>query len=286
MEASVRLEGAEVEAVNSAQKPGHVPVPEKLSTLQKKEIFLRDAFIFLRDGELPTEGLTGRSEKEKSRVFRRRVEKAGLDLVFDGGKAVLVKNPDLRRVLWAEERCQAVEDIHKGEGHYPGSREKTRVKVQERYYFPQLTEFVTEMVKRCHLCQFEKAGKAPRSDREMHPTPPTAPFYRVHVDTAGAFDPSGSEQYRHGGVAVDFVTKWVEIWPLRTTQAPEMAENFLREVLHRHAGVFEVVSDSGPEFSEKFQAVLRDWHLNHVPIGVKNPQANGQVERYMQVIKS
>ena len=172
---------------NIAQDPEQAQNPQSFSPLQKKEVFLRDAFLFLREGTLPPNPRIGRAKARADAAFRSRVKLSKLEVVVDGGSEVLVKQPDFRRVLWAEERFQAVEDIHKGEGHYPGSCEKTRVKVQERYWFPQLTEFVSEMVKRCSLCQFEKAGKAPRSDREIHPTPPTAPFYRVHVDTAGRF---------------------------------------------------------------------------------------------------
>ena len=127
------------------------------------------------------------------------------------------------------------------------------------------------MVRRCPECQFEKAGKAPRSDRELHPTPPTSPFYRVHVDTAGRFEASGVEQYRYDGVAVDLVTKWIEIWPMKTTEASEMAQNFLREVLHRHGGVIEVVTDNGPQFTSAFQESLKTWHLNHVPRAANSP---------------
>src|SRR3569833_313807 len=271
---------------NSAERTGHAQKPKKKTKQQKKEVILRDAFSFLRDGTLPPNSRVGRAKARANAKFRSRVKANKLELVIDGGAEVLVKQPDFRRVLWAEERFQAVEDIHKGEGHYPGSCEKTRVKVQERYWFPQMTVFVSEMVKRCHLCQFEKAGKAPRSDRDIHPTPPTAPFYRVHVDTAGRFQPSGSEQFRYVGVAIDSVTRWIEMWPLKTDQAPVMTQNFLREVLHRHAGVFEVVTDNGGEFSTVFQQKFKEWHLNHVPIAANSPQANGQVERYMQVIKA
>jgi hypothetical protein len=58
------------------------------------------------------------------------------------------------------------------------------------------------------------------------------------------------------------------------------------EVFHRYAGVFEVVTDRGPEFSSLFSALCKSWGAKHILIAAKNPQANGQVERYMQVIKA
>lgn len=260
-------------------------VPAWFSFLQKKELFLRRAFAYLTSGTLPSTSKVGRVKSEANREFRRRVTRWKLHLVETPDGPVMVQGPDSRRVLWAEERFQAVADIHRGEGHYPGSREKTRVKVQERYFFPQMREFVEQCVKRCDDCQFEKAGKAPRNDRDLKPTPPTAPFYRVHVDVAGPFEPSGQEGFRYVGLAVDFVTKWVEFWPMVHNDSPEMAAGYLRNILHRFSGTFEVVTDNGSEFKKEFLKLLKSWGLDPIRIASRNPQANGLVERYVQVVK-
>jgi hypothetical protein len=205
-----------------------------------------------------------------------------------------VGDPSLepRRVLWGEERFQAVQSIHEGEGHC-GGFEKTRIKVAQRYWFPSLTTFVRQYVRHCDLCQKENAGKAPRCDREIFPTPPTAPWFRVHVgvDLCGPFEPSGPLKYRYVAVAVDLLTKFVEMKPLvgspKKGVDPEEVANFVqKEVFHRYADVFEVVTDCGPEFSSLFSALCTSWGATHVHILARNPQANGQVERYMQVIKA
>jgi hypothetical protein len=69
-------------------------------------------------------------------------------------------------------------------------------------------------VRHCDLCQKENAGKAPRCDREIFPTPPTASWFRVHVDLCGPFEPFGPLKYRYIAVAVDLLTKFVEMKPL------------------------------------------------------------------------
>jgi hypothetical protein len=73
---------------------------------------------------------------------------------------------------------------------------------------------VRQDVKDCDSSQKENARKAPRCDREMFPTPPTAPWFRVHVDLCGPFEASGPFQYRYLAMAVDSLTKFVEIKPL------------------------------------------------------------------------
>jgi transposase InsO family protein len=92
-------------------------------------------------------------------------------------------------------------------------------------------------------------------------------------------------------VAVDSLTKFVEIKPVvgskkKGVDAEEVANFAQSEIFHRYGGVFEVVTDRGPEFSSLFSALCKSWGATHVQIAARNPQANGQVERYMQVIKA
>jgi hypothetical protein len=133
-------------------------------------------------------------------------------------------------------------------------------------------------------------GAAPRDDQEIFPTPPTAPWFRTHVDLCGPFEESGPQKFRYIAVAVDLVTKFVEVRPLRGSKfkgvdSEEVADFLQTEILHRYLGVYEVVTDRGGEFGAKFSMLCKAWGIKHVKIAAKNPKANGQVERYMRVIK-
>jgi hypothetical protein len=113
----------------------------------------------------------------------------------------------------------------------------------------------------------------------------------VHLDLCGPFEPSDPLKYRYIAVAVDLLTKFVEMKPLvgspKKGVDPKEVANFVqKEVFHRYAGVFEVVTDRGLEFSSLFSALCKSWGATHVHISARNPQANGQIERYMQVIKA
>jgi hypothetical protein len=59
----------------------------------------------------------------------------------------------------AKSAFNVVQALHEGEGHYGGA-EKTRLKVADRYWFPQFTNFVREFVKTCDVCQKERVGAA------------------------------------------------------------------------------------------------------------------------------
>jgi hypothetical protein len=188
---------------------------------KEKEEFLRNAFLFLQDDIYPATDKVGRALNEFRENFRQRC--APFRIWRQGDYDVLVRidpgNPTnpLQRVVWGEERFKVVQALHEGEGHYGGAK-KTRLKVVDRYWFPQLTEFVREFVKTCDFCQKKRVGAAPRDDREIFPTPPSAPWFRTHVDLCGPSKESGPQQFRYIAVAVDLVTKFVEVRPLRTSK--------------------------------------------------------------------
>jgi hypothetical protein len=261
--------------------------------LREKEEFVRNAFLFLQDDIYPANSKVGHALSRFKDKFRKRCAPFRIFRQGDSDAFVRIdpKNPGQppRRVVWGEERFKVVQALHEGEGHYGGVN-KTRAKVADRYWFPQLTKFVNEFVKTCDVCQKERVGAAPRDDREIFPTPPTAPWFRTHVDLCGPFEESGPQKYRCIAVAVDSVTKFVEVRPLRGTKAKgvdseEVADFLQTEVLHRYPGVYEVVTDRGGEFGAKFTLLCKAWGIKHVKIAAKNPKANGQVERYMRVIK-
>jgi hypothetical protein len=247
----------------------------------------------LQDDIYPATSKVGHALSRFKDKFRKRC--APFRIFRQGDSDVFVridpKNPGQppRQVVWGEERFKVVQALHEGEGHYGGVN-KTRAKVADRYWFPRLTKFVNEFVKTCDVCQKERVGAAPRDDRTIFPTPPTTPWFRTHVDLCGPFEESGPQKYRYIAVAVDSVTKVVEVRPLRGTKAKgvdseEVADFLQTEVVHKYPGVYEVVTDRGGEFGAKFTLLCKAWGIKHVKIAAKNPKANGRVERYMRVIK-
>jgi hypothetical protein len=218
--------------------------------LREKEEFVRNAFLFLQVDVYPATGKVGHAlfrfkDKFCKRCAPFRNFRQGDSDVF---MQIDPKNPGQppRRVIWGpEERFKVVQALHEGEGHYGGVN-KTRTKVADRYWFPQLTIFVNKFVNTCDVCQKERVGAAPRDDRDIFPTPPTAPWFRTHVDLCGSFEESGPQKYRYIAVAVDSVTKFVEVRPLRGTKSKgvdseEVADFLQTKILHRYPGVYEVV---------------------------------------------
>jgi hypothetical protein len=189
-----------------------------IRSLERERGVLRSAFLFLQDDVYPATDKVGRALNKFREKFRKRC--APFCILRQGDYDVLVRidpgNPSSspRRVVWGEERFKVVQVPHEGEGHYGGA-EKTRLKLVNRYWFPQLTNFVREFVKTCDVCQKERVGAAPQDYREIFPTPPTAPWVCTHVDLYGPFEELGPQKFRYIAVAVNSVTKFVEVRPLR-----------------------------------------------------------------------
>jgi hypothetical protein len=158
---------------------------------KEKEEILRSAFLFLQDNVYPATDKVGRALNKFRENFRKRC--APFRILRQGDYDVLVRidpgNPSSspRRVVWGEERFKVVQALHEGEGHYGGA-EKTRLKVADRYWFPQLTDFVRDLLKLVMFVKKKRVGAAPRDNREIFPTPPTAPWFRTHADLCGPFE--------------------------------------------------------------------------------------------------
>jgi hypothetical protein len=163
-EANQELQPAE-EPSNPLSGPARVD-----EVLREKEEFVKSAFLFLQDVIYPATNKVGHALSGFKDKFRKRC--APFRIFRQGDSDVFVridpKNPGQppRRVIWGEERFKAVQALHEGEDHYGGVN-KTRSKVANRYWFPQLTKFVNEFVKTCNVCQKERVGAAPRDDREI-----------------------------------------------------------------------------------------------------------------------
>jgi hypothetical protein len=217
--------------------------------LREKEEFVRNAFLFLQDGVYPATSKVGHALSRLKDKFRKRCAPFRIFRQGDSDVFVRIDPKNLAqppcRVIWGEERFKVVQALHEGEGHYGGVN-KTRAKVADRYWFPQLTKFVNEIVKTCDVCQKERVGAAP----EM-----TGRFFRCrpwHLGFAPMLIFAGLLKYRYIAVAVDSVTKFVEVRPLRGSKlkgvdSEEVADFLKEKSCNRYPGVYGVVTDRGGE---------------------------------------
>ena len=60
--------------------------------------------------------------------------------------------------------------------------------------------------------------------------------------------PTTPSKYRYILVIKCALTKWIEMRPLRSKEAKEIAEALFEDIFYRHGSVETMVSDNGKEF--------------------------------------
>lgn len=155
----------------------------------------------------------------------------------------------------------------------------TRMKELARSYcwWKNIDKDIEEIVKSCEPCQRWKSNpkKAPIHCWEEAKNP----FDRVHVDYAGPF------QGKMFFLLVDSFTKWLEVIVV-SNSTTESTIKSCRGIFSTFGIPSILVSDHGAQFmSEDFQIFLKNNGIAHKCGAPYHPATNGQVERYVQMVK-
>ncbi len=125
--------------------------------------------------------------------------------------------------------------------------------------------------------------KPPRHLQPTHKA--TQPFFQWSIDLVVNLTPSGPNGEIHAVVAVDPMTKWVEIGALRDKASATVAAWFHTTITCRYGPPARVRCDQGTEFKGAFAAYLEGIGCQRVLIFSAHPRANGLVERYNKCVK-
>ena len=87
--------------------------------------------------------------------------------------------------------------------------------------------------------------------------------------------PCSPERNEHLLVLVDYYTRWVEIFPMRTASAPVIARLFRKEILTRWGVPDFILSDRGSQFiSNLFTELCKNWTVAPKLTTAYHPQTN------------
>ena len=150
------------------------------------------------------------------------------------------------------------------------------------FYWPNLIEDCIQTAKQCLHCK--KLKEKPR----VLPLKPThkfdKPFQCWSIDYLPML-PESPEGYKHALLCVDPFSKWIEIFPMRTKASDEVWTVLYTQLFCRFGLPLELRCDRGREFSGVVQQKCSEFGVKLMRISVQNPKANGQAERYVQVVK-
>ena len=112
------------------------------------------------------------------------------------------------------------------------------------------------------------------------------PFQKISWDIIGPL-PVTEKGSKYILVITDLFSKWVDAFPLSSTNSVTLAEILTDTVICRY-GVPEVIhSDQGANFvSEVIQTLCLNLGLTRTQTTAYHPQGNGQVERFNRTLES
>uniref|UniRef100_A0AAR2KP64 Gypsy retrotransposon integrase-like protein 1 n=1 Tax=Pygocentrus nattereri TaxID=42514 RepID=A0AAR2KP64_PYGNA len=161
---------------------------------------------------------------------------------------------------------------------------KTLLRLLEVAYWPSLRKDVWAHCRGCVTCQKYKP-RITKLSGLLQSTPVVEPGYMLGVDLMGPL-PKSPRQNEYLLVMVDYCSKWVEMFPLRTARAPQIARILVTEVFTRWGTPAYLVSDRGAQFtSHLIHETCREWGVVQKLTTAYHPQTN-LTERINRTVKT
>ena len=119
----------------------------------------------------------------------------------------------------------------------------------------------------------------------MHQYNVGAPFERVAVDIAGPF-PESDRGNRYLLVAMDYFTKWPEVYAIPNQEASTVADVLVNNFFCRFGVPMELHSDQGRNFESRLlREILGRLGVRKTRTTPLHPQSDGMAERYVKTIE-
>ncbi|CAB3245045.1 unnamed protein product [Arctia plantaginis] len=187
--------------------------------------------------------------------------------------------PYLPRAL----RWSVVNNFHDSVVHL--GAEKTTEKLFDFYWFPGMSQYVKKFVDSCVTCKVAKSHSG-RVQAELHPIPKvTTPWHTVHIDATGKLS-GKNDKKEYVFVLIDAFTKYVLLFPTTNIDSKSSIYAVTQSVALLGAPT-RLIADQGRCFTSKeFRDFSTGRNIDLHLIATGSSRANGQVERFMSVLKS
>ena len=193
----------------------------------------------------------------------------------DGSRTQLVVPVALRQMVLAE--------LHDKSGHL--GIHKTLEKIKECFFWQGCEQDVRNIVQQCERCQ-KRTNPVPTQHAPVGTIESNHPFEKLSWDIMGPL-PAAASGCRYVLVVTDLFTKWVEAFPLKSTDSVTLARVLVDEVICRYGVPHYLHSDQGANFvSAVIQSLCSRPGIKRTPSTLYHPQGNGQVERFNRTLEA
>ncbi|CAF3407954.1 unnamed protein product [Rotaria socialis] len=175
--------------------------------------------------------------KNSKKHYNQRIPRPDCSTWVVGEKHLLVIPKTMQNELlrWAHD--------HPTAGH--GGQQKTLFRLSTRVYWKSIRKDIFNYVAACQECQQFKYNNAPTSSlMQMHLV--NEPWHTTGMDILGPLPTTTRQRFLL--VVVDYFTRWVELFPLKSTTSNDIANILTNEIFSRYGLPKHIVSDNGPQF--------------------------------------
>ncbi|XP_073731162.1 retrovirus-related Pol polyprotein from transposon opus [Misgurnus anguillicaudatus] len=150
---------------------------------------------------------------------------------------------------------------------------KTLMRLLEFVYWPSIRTDVWQYCKQCEKCQQHKPTNL-KPAGALQSVPIVEPGYMIGMDIMGPF-PRSSRQNQYLLVIVDYFSKWVEIFPMRSAKSTIISRILIEEIFTRWGTPAYIVSDRGTQFtSNLLHQLCKQWQVTQKLTTAYHPQSN------------
>jgi transposase InsO family protein len=195
---------------------------------------------------------------------------------------LLCKGMERRLILPQSMEMTIIRKAHEN-GHF--SKKKTGELIGKDYYIDKLDKKIEDCIATCIPCLLA-SRKEGKQEGFLNPIQKEeVPLHTLHIDHVGPMTQT-SKQYNHILTIIDAFTKFVWLFPTKSTGTQEVINK-----LEIHQQTFgnpsRIITDRGTAFtSNDFNLYCETEGIQHVKITTGVPRGNGQVERVHRTIIS
>ncbi len=189
--------------------------------------------------------------------------------------------PDIAAV-----RAGILQELHDSSYADHVGMHRTLFNVRRIYWWPDMARHIREYVQGCNVSQRNKNLQRQPAGKLMPLPIPTEAWEVVSMDRITHL-PKTEKGHTAIFVVVDKFTKMCHLTPCRDTDDAEATAALFRDNCFRfHGWPSKVISDRGPEFTNKFAAALmKSVGTEHCKSTSYHLQSNGQTERMNRVLE-
>ena len=245
---------------------------------QDKDEFLRALRLFLLNRALPQNEnlarLVTRSADDcfvQDGVVWKRLDKQ------HNFRPVLLTPPHLKNKIISEAHGQELS------GHFGVL--KTKEKILDSYFWPNMENDISDHLQKCHKCQMTKPNRNP--PQLLTPLPQcTEPNQRIHADLFGPLKTTNGEK-KYLLCMTDAFTKYVELVAVPNKEAGTVASALINRWVCRFGVPLEFITDQGREFKNAlWTEIVKQLNSKHSTTSAHHPQCNSQAEVCNKTIAS